>query len=477
MTKEPSLPPTHRIGVSVLLAATLAFSCRDPIRDGCKFATGMNAACKPSDGDWIDVRGEPFKSKFPVSPIMLAVDAEKPAAEDINSSLRALGAVESVKRNFSPAADVDAVEKLMLRRFLLMYPARGTINDCLLSGNRERALTIMLRKDASGYVFLDRGPISAMNSSVFESDYVSAKIRTEIEAKFSQQIKDPAKLTAAVDATFSLITKNVRSDFVAGHYRSLSLRSHQQLWEELVHAKVVRDDCTNHQALVSVGLSVATLASRETLADSAIGTNFDAALSAAVGGDAALAATLKASAKAVIKVAIETTSKERLQVSLDTPALVPLAWKPDSFLEVTNGGPEPKECRVTPAGTFIPVGAVGDLGQCTFRPGALVTVRLEGKVQLDGFPIDADTWIAYTFSAGDRTAPKFDHATPAKPIPEGAPGYSGQPGPRVITQVLTHVPVPEDGVLRAKLVNDFTHTKGAIKVVEATLTMFEEPVQ
>lgn len=457
--------------LACVTVTVLLLGCTDPLREGCRYATGLDVSCKPSDGRWCNTQGEIGCAGLPVPAIALPAGSESTKADE---EIRQLGKALSSSGISKTGAEVDFVEQLIIRRLLFMYPSRGTLNDCIKANRRDEAMDVILSRDASGYRYLNRGPASAVKSSQFESEYVSAKLRAAVDARLKEEVKDPVKLKATADVVLGILTKNVRSDFAAGQYRSLSLVSHQQLWEELTCKNLVRDDCSAEQALTNLGVSVAILASNDSLVDSSIGVNFETKVAAELGITPEQAARIKLAVQAELAISIEKTTQKSLSVSLTTPALVPLTWKSDTLAKVHTERCQ-HACRVPiDDRKLIPYQTNGELARCTFPEGRAVTVSAQGSLRLQGFDVEDDTWLAYTFGANDMRAPKFEHATSRRPIPDGPPGYSGVRGRRVLNQSVSHVRVPSSGVVSASLSNDFNHASAGVSVVDGVVVMTEE---
>lgn len=350
----------------------LSLGCNDPLREGCRYAAGLDASCKPSDGKWCNTKGELGCSGLPVAAVAVPAGSESTKTDD---EIRQVDKAIALSAAPKSDAEVDFIEQLMIRRLIFMYPSRGTLNDCIKTDKREDALKVILSRDASGYKYINRGPASSVKSSQFETEYVSAKLRAAVDARLKEEVSDPVKLKATADVVLGILTKNVRSDFTAGQYRSLSLISHQQLWEELTCKGLVRNDCSAEKALTSLGVSVAILASKDSLVDSSIGMNFETKVAAELGITPEQAARIKLAVQAELAISIQTTSQKSLSVSLSTPALVPLAWKADTLLQVDGSGCEPKKqsCREREAERTASQAALADF--CEGKFGGEIAFR------------------------------------------------------------------------------------------------------
>lgn len=307
----------YHLMFALLLVAVITSGCKDPLEEGCQYAAGLTKSCGVRQGGNWDrpVDGFAVEELGGDSLVTAAAEALSAETERLNRAVGPLAA----------RSTLDALDLFMLRRYLFMYAAPGSLNDCVLPGKRDSIVAFVTAKDPSGYLHLQYGPPSKLTAKVFESVFASAELRAKLETDLARVIPNAAEAKAAADAVFSAMRNQLSTDEALGVYRYLLVRSPSQLWPELQRKGFVSDECNGKR--VAQGVVVVGLDKRDRLVERATGANFKAELSGKV--DAAKLDQVVATAEATLSAEIRRQSNEMLKVTLDRPAIVPLRWKPD----------------------------------------------------------------------------------------------------------------------------------------------------
>lgn len=299
-------------------ASVVAACGKGPLVEGCQYASGLTDKCEVQGGGrWFET-----PPGFVVEELQ-GSDAKNAAGAALTREAEAL---DSAATSLAARVSTDALDRFIISRYLLTYSDRGSINDCVVSGQRDAAMRYVAQQDGNGFSpFLQLSPPSKLTSKVFESVFASTELKARLEADLTQTLGDPAEAKAVADIAFSAMRENLRTDLAVGTYRYVMIRSHPQVWDDLKQMGLLRDACTGKS--VTQGILVVGLDKRDQLVERATGANLRAALSGRVDGaklDQAIA-----TAEASLSAEIRRQSQRTISVTLDAPAIVPLRWKPD----------------------------------------------------------------------------------------------------------------------------------------------------
>ncbi|RYG18160.1 hypothetical protein EON82_22975, partial [bacterium] len=259
-----------------IVAVILLVGCKNPLHEGCKYATGLTEKCGVErGGDW-----------FKVPHGFSAEDLGDEATETENRAVEQLEAltqspqVPETETDAGPAAKrpLDSLEQYAAATYLLHYTDGNSPETCIMfdDAKRKAAYELLTSRDQSGYYnFLSLGTRSSLSSKVFESTFFAADVRGKLEAEFKQRISDSAKAKLAADAAFSAMTQNIRSEFSAGVYRYLVLKNKNALWGELARQGLLKEDCRGKKKSVSLGIVLVALHKNTYLSEKTLGINFE----------------------------------------------------------------------------------------------------------------------------------------------------------------------------------------------------------
>jgi hypothetical protein len=310
------------------LSALLVAGCSNPLEEGCQYATGLTKKCSVAgDGKWAEL-----PPGFPAEELSGSSDKQVAAAA------LALTVTATVEATAAPRVKVDDLDRFIISRYLLQYSDHGTSNDCLVADpnirNHAYAELTAIDPATNRYRYLQLGPPSRLTSKVFEATLVAADIKVDLAAKFAKVLGDKDKGEAAAQVAFAAMKKRVASDFAAGTYRYVVVRSHPQVWQLLQKLRAIRPECEEFSKSVLVGIVVVGIYERKRLVedatDASFSSDFEAGLTG-IGLPAGSAATLTATARAVLSVKIQTSTRKLINVELDAPTIVPLCWKADKL--------------------------------------------------------------------------------------------------------------------------------------------------